>query len=148
MSEARPNIQPSPDADLHRIDPSHQKEHGASEDALTWDSHPANPFNWTRRKKWILMLHGSFVTFIVGINSTSIATPSHKIANQFNVSDTNFPNSFWPICAWTFGAIVLDHRLHQTASWLLYYDESVILSQSIVATGSPSWAAILRLRRG
>lgn len=44
------------------------------------------------------------VSLLVGLNATAIATPAHDIAEEFNVSDDDFTNSFWPICVWNTAA--------------------------------------------
>lgn len=43
-------------------------------------------------------------TFIVGFNATSITSAANEINGRFGVSDEHFPNSFWPVTSWTFGA--------------------------------------------
>lgn len=43
-------------------------------------------------------------TLIVGLNATSITSASIEINERFNVSDTQFPNSYWPVTSWGIGA--------------------------------------------
>ena len=71
---------------------------------LQWAQNPANPFSWSPSRKWIITSCVCAVSFAAGINATAIATPGREIAVTFKVSDDNFPNSFWPITAWTMGA--------------------------------------------
>ena len=73
-----------------------------------WETHPQNPFNWSTRKKQRQFLIGCFVTMLVGLNSTVIATPGTAIAKQFNVDtgNPNLDNTVWPIAAWNSGAAV------------------------------------------
>lgn len=40
----------------------------------------------------------------IGLNSTSVATPSLIIAEQFHVHDSIFPHSYWPVTVWNTGA--------------------------------------------
>ena len=72
----------------------------------TWETDSQNPFNWSAKKKWRQFVAGCFVTMLVGLNSTVIATPGATIAEQFNVdaSNPNLDNSVWPITAWNTGA--------------------------------------------
>ena len=68
-----------------------------------WAENPANPFNWPESKKWNIVLVAAAVTFLTGLNATSIATPSQEIARKFHVSDAEFPNSVWLVTVWNFG---------------------------------------------
>ena len=74
----------------------------------TWETHSHNPFNWSAKKKWLQLLVGSLVTFLIGLNSTVIATPGSAIARQFlvDISNSNIDNTVWPIAAWNTGAAV------------------------------------------
>ena len=78
----------------------------AQEPHHTWATHPENPFNWPKKKKWLQFFAGSLVTMLVGLNSTVIATPGSTIARQFNVDVTNsdLDETVWPITAWNTGA--------------------------------------------
>ncbi|KAL8993525.1 MAG: hypothetical protein Q9169_006283 [Polycauliona sp. 2 TL-2023] len=71
-----------------------------------WGNHPENPYNWPERKKWRIALVIATVILLVGLNATSIATPSLVIAEHFHVSDAAFPHSFWPVTVWNTGAAV------------------------------------------
>ncbi|KAI9849506.1 MAG: hypothetical protein M1837_004126 [Sclerophora amabilis] len=75
-----------------------------SPDAPPWVDHAENPFNWPERKKWRIFFAAASVTFLAGLNATAIATPGPEIAERFHVSDGSFPNSFWPVTAWTTAA--------------------------------------------
>ncbi|KAL8663474.1 MAG: hypothetical protein Q9168_008086 [Polycauliona sp. 1 TL-2023] len=76
----------------------------ASRDA--WENHPENPFNWPERKKWRIALVIAAVVLLVGLNATSITTPSLIIAEHFHVSETAFPHSYWPVTVWNTGAAI------------------------------------------
>ncbi|KAH8694143.1 MFS multidrug transporter [Talaromyces proteolyticus] len=68
---------------------------------------PDNPFHWPSRTKWTVTLTTCFVCFIVGLNATGIASAPTPINDRFNISDANFPNSFWPVASWTIGAAIV-----------------------------------------
>ena len=69
-----------------------------------WDEHPRNPYNWTSKRKWTVLMISAIVTMTVGLNATSITTPSKIIAEHFHVSDEGFTKSFWPVTTWNTGA--------------------------------------------
>lgn len=46
-----------------------------------------------------------FLSFMVGINALSIASAAGLINEEFDVSDANFPNSYWTVTAWNTGAM-------------------------------------------
>lgn len=71
-----------------------------------WENSPANPFNWPEDRKWRLALVVAAVTLLIGLNATSITTPSLVIAEKFHVSDHHFPHSFWPVTVWNTGAAI------------------------------------------
>ncbi|KAL8770086.1 MAG: hypothetical protein Q9209_004124 [Squamulea sp. 1 TL-2023] len=71
-----------------------------------WDSSAENPFNWPERKKWRIALFMALIIFLVGLNATSVATPSLIIAEHFHISDTAFPHSYWPVTVWNTGAAI------------------------------------------
>lgn len=72
---------------------------------FNWDgpSDPANPFNWTTRKKWIITLLACFMTFAVQINGTAMTSAAAQIDDSFHVSDLHFPHSYWPVLSWNLG---------------------------------------------
>jgi hypothetical protein len=56
---------------------------------------PQNPFNWSLRKKWTVTSAAMYVCFIIGINSTAIASATTTYERG---------NEYWTICAWNAGA--------------------------------------------
>jgi MFS family permease len=75
---------------------------------LDWDSpdDPANPVNWSNRRKWIVTASALFATLMACLNGTSITVAAGQINEQFHVSDANFPHSYWPMCSWSLGGAV------------------------------------------
>ncbi|CAO1604865.1 hypothetical protein XANCAGTX0491_008406 [Xanthoria calcicola] len=71
-----------------------------------WETHPENPYNWPQPKKWRIALLVAAVILLVGLNATSVTTPSLIIAEDFHVADTAFPHSFWPVTVWNTGAAI------------------------------------------
>lgn len=72
---------------------------------VSWDGprDPVNPYNWSLRRKWILTALAVFTTFITMLNGTIITVAHAAINAQFNISDANFPNSYWPVTSWAIG---------------------------------------------
>lgn len=79
-----------------------------SQDLVDWNGpqDSENPFNWTRRKKWIVTLLACFMTFVVQINGTAMTSAWEVINERFGVSDEVFPHSYWPVFSWTLGGAV------------------------------------------
>ncbi|KAI4284677.1 MAG: hypothetical protein L6R38_001255 [Xanthoria sp. 2 TBL-2021] len=71
-----------------------------------WEKHPDNPYNWPEPKKWRIALLVAAVILLVGLNATSVTTPSLIIAEHFHVADTAFPHSYWPVTVWNTGAAI------------------------------------------
>ena len=56
---------------------------------IDWDGEhdPENPFNWSRRRKWLSCITVSLLTFISPLSATYVTGSQYKIANHFGVSD-------------------------------------------------------------
>ncbi|KAF8333792.1 MFS polyamine transporter [Amanita rubescens] len=65
--------------------------HPAGEDMIfvDWDGpdDPANPLNWTYKKKWISTIIVSLFTFISPVSSSMVAPASETIAEQFHITN-------------------------------------------------------------
>ncbi|KAE8356281.1 MFS multidrug transporter [Aspergillus coremiiformis] len=72
-----------------------------------WASHPHNPFNWPRGKKWMSMLTSCWVTFIVSLNATSITTAADLISSEFDLANGIFEYNFFVVTAWNAAAAVV-----------------------------------------
>lgn len=71
---------------------------------MRWASHPRNPFNWSRSRKWIPMATSCWVTFIVGLNATSITTAAEFISSEFHLANERFEYNFFAVTAWNAAA--------------------------------------------
>ncbi|PWY66038.1 MFS general substrate transporter [Aspergillus sclerotioniger CBS 115572] len=73
---------------------------------VTWDgsNDPQDPFNWPLNKKWRATALGLTASFICSMNGTIITVAHQAISDEFHISDTTFPNSYWPTTSWGIGA--------------------------------------------
>ena len=69
-----------------------------------WHQDARNPFNWTRRRKWTTISVACWVTFITGLNATSITTAAQVISRQFHLPDHRIEVSFFAVVAWNAAA--------------------------------------------
>ena len=78
---------------------------GPDVELIDWNGpdDPENPFNWPKKKKWIITAVALFATLTSLINGTIITVAHEAINEQFGVSDATFPNSYWPVASWTLG---------------------------------------------
>ncbi|KAL8680966.1 MAG: hypothetical protein Q9186_002866 [Xanthomendoza sp. 1 TL-2023] len=83
--------------------PSH-RDNTLESSQRAWENNLANPFQWSEKKKWRVVLLAASVTLLIGLNATSVTTPSLVIAEEFHVSDEHFPHSYWPVTVWNTGA--------------------------------------------
>ncbi|KAH8131248.1 hypothetical protein ACSS6W_005905 [Trichoderma asperelloides] len=75
--------------------------------AIEWNQHPSNPFNWRLWQKWATMGIACWVTFIVGLNATSITTASTPISSKFHLSSGGALDvSFFSSTAWNAAAAI------------------------------------------
>ncbi|KAM3506028.1 hypothetical protein MY11210_007720 [Beauveria gryllotalpidicola] len=69
-----------------------------------WDLHHDNPYSWPTRKKWIVVSTACMVTFIVGLNATSITTAADVISAEFGLGNGIFEYNFFAVTAWNAAA--------------------------------------------
>jgi hypothetical protein len=62
-----------------------------------------NPFNWPNSKKWRVTLLACFMTFVIQVNGTMMTSAAEQLNESFDVSDENFPHSYWPVFSWSLG---------------------------------------------
>lgn len=91
------------DQDVDRS-PDHL-DHSKDVTIVAWDGtdDPGNPYNWSLQQKWILTAMAVFTTFISMMNGTIITVAHEAINTEFNLSDANFPHSYWPVTSWAVG---------------------------------------------
>ncbi|EFR03557.1 hypothetical protein MGYG_06553 [Nannizzia gypsea CBS 118893] len=89
--------------------PAEGPHHHSDAVIITWDGRhdPENPFNWSPRKKWRTTGLGLLASFVCSINGTIIAVAHNAISEEFNISNVDFPHSYWPTTSWGVGAALL-----------------------------------------
>ncbi|KAJ5630260.1 uncharacterized protein N7484_010360 [Penicillium longicatenatum] len=72
---------------------------------VTWDgpNDPDNPYNWPLRRKWTLTIMSGVITFLTMMNGTIITVAHNAISRDLHISDSSFPNSYWPVTSWAIG---------------------------------------------
>ncbi|CAG7990050.1 unnamed protein product [Penicillium salamii] len=91
-------IPPEPSLDSFNLSEAQSSE-------LSWDGEndPENPYNWPVSRKWALTCLAAFTTFLSMMNGTIITVAHFEISERFNVTETSFPNSYWPVTTWASG---------------------------------------------
>ncbi|KAL0261341.1 hypothetical protein SLS55_002771 [Diplodia seriata] len=64
---------------------------------------PENPYNWPKSRKTIITAVALFATFSTMLNGTIMTVAHEAINERFDVSDANFPHSYWPVTSWAVG---------------------------------------------
>ncbi|TQW00250.1 MFS multidrug transporter [Cordyceps javanica] len=72
-----------------------------------WDAHHGNPYSWSNGKKWTVMWTACIVTFIVGLNATSITTASDIISAEFDLGNSSVEYNFFAVTAWNAAAALV-----------------------------------------
>ncbi|EKG13662.1 Major facilitator superfamily [Macrophomina phaseolina MS6] len=82
-----------------------ERDHDANIQILDWDgpNDPANPYNWSLSKKYLITAVALCATFTTMLNGTIMTVAHEAINDRFHVSDANFPNSYWPVASWAVG---------------------------------------------
>ncbi|KAL4748381.1 hypothetical protein BDW72DRAFT_205657 [Aspergillus terricola var. indicus] len=83
------------------------QERGGDQDfgTLSWDGDydPANPFNWPISRKWAVTYLAAMTSFLTMMNGTIITVAHFEIAELFNIDETAFPHTYWPVTTWAVG---------------------------------------------
>ncbi|KAJ5521008.1 hypothetical protein N7463_001461 [Penicillium fimorum] len=89
---------------LDEFPPTHS-DYSGMDTTPSWNGHddPENPFNWPVSRKWALTCLAAFTTFLTMMNGTIITVPHFEISEIFSVTETVFPNSYWPVTTWACG---------------------------------------------
>lgn len=91
-----------------RASSTHLPPHDIRSDVviIDWDGDHdlGNPVNWPKHRKWFVTGFACFMCFMCGINALSISSAASEINERFGISDENFPNSYWTVTSWNFGA--------------------------------------------
>ncbi|KAL6238580.1 hypothetical protein BDW75DRAFT_201036 [Aspergillus navahoensis] len=84
---------------------SASSESGRDICALSWDGEhdPGNPFNWSLPRKWALTYLAAMTSFLTMMNGTIITVAHFEIAELFNIDETAFPRTYWPVTTWAAG---------------------------------------------
>lgn len=77
------------------------------DEPVDWALHPQNPTAWSQWKKWTTMLTACWVTFIVGLNATSITTASDVLNEEFGLGGGDLELNFFSVTAWNGAAAVV-----------------------------------------
>ncbi|KAI9832760.1 MAG: hypothetical protein M1819_003980 [Sarea resinae] len=82
-----------------------ENEHGDIE-IIDWDgpNDPENPFNWSKKRKWILTITTCFISILTGLPAGAYGAGSEGMEQRFHVSDAKFPWLFWATTSWNIGA--------------------------------------------
>ncbi|RDW62989.1 putative MFS multidrug transporter [Aspergillus mulundensis] len=84
---------------------SASSESGRDTGTLSWDGNhdPGNPFNWPTTRKWILTYLAVLTSFLTMMNGTIITVAHVEIAELFNINETAFSHTYWPVTTWAAG---------------------------------------------
>lgn len=69
-----------------------------------WAVHHGNPYAWPSRTKWTVMSTACLVTFVVGLNATSMTTASEDISAEFGLGSGLIEYNFFAVTAWNAAA--------------------------------------------
>ncbi|KAG0155520.1 hypothetical protein PDIDSM_1097 [Penicillium digitatum] len=68
----------------------------------TWDGpdDPENPFNWSLKYKWLLMITVCFISILTGLPAGTYGSGNDWMEKEFNVQNSPFPNLYWATTSW------------------------------------------------
>lgn len=63
-----------------------------------------NPFNWSKRRKWVITITVCFISILTGLPAGAYGAGSTAMSKEFHVSQSPFPNLYWATTSWNMGA--------------------------------------------
>ncbi|KAL0263160.1 hypothetical protein SLS55_002137 [Diplodia seriata] len=86
---------------------SRQKESDA--ELVDWDGpdDPENPFNWSKKRKWLLTITTCFISILTGLPAGAYGGGNEQMETRFNISQDSFPHLFWATTSWNVGAALM-----------------------------------------
>ncbi|KAL1301638.1 hypothetical protein AAFC00_005861 [Neodothiora populina] len=75
---------------------------------VDWDGpdDPENPFNWSRKYKWLLTITTCFISILTGLPAGAYGAANDQMSERFNVSNDGFPYLAFATASWNVGAAV------------------------------------------
>lgn len=85
-----------------KFSPISSESTGMDMNTLSWNGpyDAENPFNWPVTRKWALTCLAAFTTFLTMVNGTIITVAHFEITEFFDINETAFPYSYWPVPTW------------------------------------------------
>lgn len=68
---------------------------------------PRRPETWSYRRRWTLVLTTCLISFLAGIDATSITSALSEIAERFSIDDSNFQYTYFTVTARSIGAAIV-----------------------------------------
>lgn len=87
-----------------------QKDHPSNENGdieiVDWEGQddPANPFNWSTSRKWVMTLTTCFISILTGLPAGSYSAANDQMSSLWHVQNDPFPNLTWATVSWNMGA--------------------------------------------
>ncbi|KAH0296332.1 putative multidrug transporter, partial [Aureobasidium melanogenum] len=91
-------------------DGERQNDHPSDENGdieiVDWESRddPANPFNWSTSRKWVMTLTTCFISILTGLPAGSYSAANDQMSSLWHVQNEPFPNLTWSTVSWNMGA--------------------------------------------
>ncbi|KAL4813775.1 major facilitator superfamily domain-containing protein [Aspergillus spinulosporus] len=72
----------------------------------TWNgpNDPENPFNWSKKYKWVLTVTVCFISILTGLPAGTYGSGNDWMAEKFHVQNSPFPSVYWATTSWNMGA--------------------------------------------
>ncbi|KAF2763865.1 putative MFS multidrug transporter [Teratosphaeria nubilosa] len=65
---------------------------------------PENPFNWSRKYKWLITLTTCFISILTGLPAGAYSAGNDAMEREFHVSNSPFPYLSFATASWNMGA--------------------------------------------
>ena len=65
------------------------------------------PDSWSAQRRWTVVLSTCLISFLAGVDATSITSALSEIGERFDIDDSNFEYTYFTVTAWSAGAAIV-----------------------------------------
>ncbi len=111
----------------------------------------SDPGKASAQRRWTLVLTACLMSFLAGIDATSIISALPEIAERFNIDDSKFRFTYFTVTAWSSGAAIVSlfvlPIMEEFGMRRIYLTLHVLFMLFVMAGGlAPTFVGLVTLR--
>ncbi|OJD36188.1 mfs multidrug transporter [Diplodia corticola] len=104
-TEEKRNVRDKEDFERVQSSTAESRQKASDVEIVDWDGpdDAENPFNWSKRRKWLLTITTCFISILTGLSAGAYGGGNEQMETRFNISQDTFPTLFWATTSWNVG---------------------------------------------